>query len=204
MAQAFRRLGSEVTVLEAGALANDDPELVALLLETLRAEGIDIREGVKIARVAKRGRTAVRLMLGAEGGETLDATHLLVTGRQPELDELGLKEAGIAFDERGIAVDERLRTRNAHVYAIGDVVAGARPTPHSARYQGGLVIRSILGAGGKGRPEHLPDVTFTDPELARVGLSEAEARGALAGFQFSAGRFPRTSAPTPRPGPAVW
>ena len=175
-AQAFRRLGSEVTVLEAGrALTDADPELVSLLVETLRAEGIDIREDVQIARVAKRGRSAVRLMLGAEGAETLDATHLLVTARRPNVDEIGLEKAGITFDEWGIAVDERLRTRNPQIYAVGDVVRDASTMLHTAEYQAARVIRSILAGGGTGRPQQMPKVTLTDPELASVGLSEAEA-----------------------------
>lgn len=179
MAQAFRRLGSAVTVLEAeSALAKDDPELAALLLETLRSEGIDIREGAKVTRVARRGRSGARVTLeGADGAENLDATHLLVaTGRRPDLDDLGLKQARVRFDENGIKVNGRLRTRNRRVYAIGDVAGGPRFT-HWAGYQAGLVVRSILFRfGGKVRPDILPWVTFTEPELAHVGLSEAEAR----------------------------
>ncbi len=178
LAQAFRRLGSEVTVLETSrALSRDDPEPAALLLETLRAEGVDIREGVGIARVSRRGRTAMRVTLEGERGESLDATHLLIAaGRRPDLESLGLREAGIRFDARGIAVNDKLRTRNPRVYAIGDVADGPRFT-HWAAYQAGLVVRTMLFRfGGKVRPELLPWVTFTEPELAHVGLSEAEAR----------------------------
>jgi pyruvate/2-oxoglutarate dehydrogenase complex dihydrolipoamide dehydrogenase (E3) component len=179
MAQAFRRLGSEVTVLEAAKpFAKDDPELSALLLETLRGEGIDIREGVKIGRVARRGRTGVRVTLG-EGDEAvhLDGTHLLVAaGRRADVAELGLEEAGVAFEESGIRVNNRLRTTNRRVYAIGDVTGGPQFT-HWAGYQAGLVVRSILFRfGGAVRREILPWVTFTDPELAHVGLTEEEAR----------------------------
>ncbi len=178
LAQAFRRLGSEVTVLEAAkALAHDDAELSALLLEKLHAEGIDVREGVKVTRAARRGRTGVRVTLEAEGEVGhVDGTHLLVaTGRKPEVADLGLEEAGIAFDKSGIKVNARLRTRNRRVYAIGDVAGGPQFT-HWAGYTGGLVVRSILFRfGGKARPDILPWVTFTDPELAHVGLSEAEA-----------------------------
>lgn len=178
IAQAFRRLGSDVTVLEAGkALANDDPELTALLLETLRAEEIGIREGVTVARVTRRGRSGVRITLGhGDRQENIDATHLLVAvGRRPDLNDLGLKEARILFDERGIRVNSRLRTKNRRVYAIGDVISAPRFT-HWAGYQANLVVRSMLFRfGGKLRPDILPWVTFTDPELAHVGLSEAEA-----------------------------
>ena len=179
MAQAFRRLGSEVTVLDAGrALSRDDPELAALLLEDLRREGIVIREGVEVARVARRGRAGIRVVLQeGERGSHADGTHLLVaTGRQPDLAELGLEAAGVAFDKNGVTVNSRLRTRNRRIYAIGDVAGGPQFT-HWAGYQAGLALRSILFRfGGKLRPEILPWVTFTDPELAHVGLTEAEAR----------------------------
>ncbi len=178
MAQAFRRLGSEVVVLEAAkALAKDDPELSALLLERLRFEGVEIREGAKVVRVARRGRSAVRVTLDS-GGESalLDGTHLLVaTGRRPDFADLGLREAGVAFDKTGIKVNAKLRTRNRRIYAIGDVAGGPQFT-HWAGYQAGQVVRSILFRfGGRVRPEILPWVTFTDPELAHVGLSEADA-----------------------------
>lgn len=178
MAQAFRRLGSQVTVLDAGtALARDDRELAALLLESLRSEGIEIREGVAIARVARRGRSGVRVTLEGEDPTIIDGSNILIAaGRRPEFDELGLQEARIAFDERGIKVNSRLRTRNRRVYAVGDVIGGAQFT-HWGSYQAGLVVRSILFRfGGRMRPELLSWVTFTEPELAHVGLSEEEAR----------------------------
>jgi pyruvate/2-oxoglutarate dehydrogenase complex dihydrolipoamide dehydrogenase (E3) component len=180
MAQAFSRLGSEVTVLEAGtALAHDDRELTALLLETLRAEGIDIREGVNAVRVARRGRSGIRVTVET-GGETsyVDGSHLLIAaGRKADVEGLGLEEAGIAFDQRGIRINARLRTRNRRVYAIGDAVSGNPQFTHWAGYQAGLVVRSALFRfGGKLQPDILPWVTFTEPELAHVGLSEAEAR----------------------------
>ena len=179
LAQAFRRLGSNVTVLEAGkALPRDDPELGALLVETLRAEGVEIRENVEVTKVAKRGRAGVRLTI-EEGGATriVDGSHLLLAaGRRPDCDGLDLAAAGIAFDERGIQVDRRLRTSNPLVYAIGDVTGGPQFT-HWASHQAGLVVRSILFRfGGKLQNDLLPWVTFTDPELAHVGLTEAEAR----------------------------
>jgi pyruvate/2-oxoglutarate dehydrogenase complex dihydrolipoamide dehydrogenase (E3) component len=179
MAQAFRRLGSRVTVLEAGMpLAKDDPELSALLLTALRGEGIDIREGAEVVKVAPHGRSGVRVVLrDGERTRNIDGSHLLVAaGRRPDTAELGLQEAGIAFDKRGIKVDSRLRTSNRRVYAIGDVSGGPQFT-HWAGYQAGLVVRSILFRfGGRVQPDQLPWVTFTDPEFAHVGLTEAEAR----------------------------
>jgi pyruvate/2-oxoglutarate dehydrogenase complex dihydrolipoamide dehydrogenase (E3) component len=180
LAQAFRRLGSKVTVLEAGkALARDNPELSALLLESLRAEEIDVREGAKVLRVARRGRSGVRVTLEGAGDspENIDGTHLLLAaGRRPDLDELDLGKARVRFDAKGIRVNKRLRTRNRRIYAIGDAVGSARFT-HWASYHAGLVVRSILFRfGGKVRNDILPWVTFTEPELAHVGLAEDEAR----------------------------
>jgi pyruvate/2-oxoglutarate dehydrogenase complex dihydrolipoamide dehydrogenase (E3) component len=179
MAQAFHRLGAQVTVLEAGtALAKDDPELSALLLETLRAEGIDIRENCKVSRVGRRGRSGVRVTFGEPPRtDYIDGTHLLLAaGREPDIERLGLKEAGVPFNPTGIKVNARLRTRNRHIYAIGDVAGGPQFT-HWASYQAGLVVRSILFRfGGRVRRALLPWVIFTDPELAHVGLTEAEAR----------------------------
>jgi pyruvate/2-oxoglutarate dehydrogenase complex dihydrolipoamide dehydrogenase (E3) component len=179
LAQAFGRLGSEVTVLEAGeALSREDPECAAQLLQDLRAEGIVIEEHVTVTRAARRGRNALRLTLGeGEAARQVEGTHLLVAaGRRPNIDGLGLEAAGIAFDARGIRTNSRLRTRNRRVYAVGDVAGGPQFT-HWAGYEAGLALRSILFRfGGKVRPELLPWVTFTDPELAHVGLTEDEAR----------------------------
>jgi pyruvate/2-oxoglutarate dehydrogenase complex dihydrolipoamide dehydrogenase (E3) component len=178
MAQAFRRLGSEVTVLEAGAaLAKEDPECAALLLETLRREGIDIREQSAVERVARRGRNGIRVKFSSCGGsESVDGTHLLIAaGRRPDVNGLGLEAAGIAFDAHGIKVNARLRTGNRRVYAIGDCAGGPQFT-HWAGYGAGQVVRSILFRfGGRVNPDLLPWVTFTDPELAHVGLTEAAA-----------------------------
>jgi pyruvate/2-oxoglutarate dehydrogenase complex dihydrolipoamide dehydrogenase (E3) component len=178
IAQAFRRLGSELIVLEAEkVLADDDHELATLLLQSLRSEGIDIREKANVTRVTRRGRSGVRIAVDHGGVvENLDATHLFVaTGRRPDLNDLGLLEGRIAFDELGIKVNRRFRTTNRRVYAIGDVTPGPRFS-HWAAYQAELVVRSILFRfGGKPRRDILPWVTFTEPELAHVGLSEEEA-----------------------------
>jgi pyruvate/2-oxoglutarate dehydrogenase complex dihydrolipoamide dehydrogenase (E3) component len=187
MAQAFRRLGSEVAVVEAArALSKDDPEVAALLVESLRGEGVDIREGAKIGRVARRGRAGLRVTFhDGERERFVDGSHLFVAaGRKIDVDDLGLAEAGIEFDAQGIKVDSRLRTRNRSVYAIGDVVGGPQFT-HWAGYQAGLVVRSILFRfGGKLNPMLLPWVTFTDPELAHIGLTEEEARRRYRGLQI--------------------
>jgi pyruvate/2-oxoglutarate dehydrogenase complex dihydrolipoamide dehydrogenase (E3) component len=182
LAQAFRRLGSEVTVLEAGQpLAKDDPECAAIVLDQLARDGVVVRAGTRVLSVTKvRTRIAVLVTGMAEDDaptETIEGTHLLVaTGRQAAVDGLDLDKAGIRTGRDGIVVDKRLRTSNKRVYAIGDVVGGLRFT-HVANAHAGIVIRNALfRLPAKLRIETIPWVTFTEPELAQVGLTEAEAR----------------------------
>ncbi len=176
LAQAFRRLGSAVTVLEAAEpLSREDPECAAVVLGQLAREGVSIRSGVKIARVEPA--SSVRVVLGGEGEEAIEGSHLLVaTGRRPTVEGLGLDEAGIKYQRKGIVVDKGLRTTNRKVYAIGDVAGGLQFT-HAANYHAGLVIRNALfRLPVKANDDVIPRVTFTDPELAQVGLTEAEAK----------------------------
>jgi pyruvate/2-oxoglutarate dehydrogenase complex dihydrolipoamide dehydrogenase (E3) component len=177
MAQAHRRLGSAVTVLEgARALGRDDPEAVALVLAQLRAEGIAINEDAAVTSVAgKDGAITVQTAAGA----SITGTHLLVAvGRRPVFDNLGLDQAAVAHSPKGISVDAGLRTSNPRIYAIGDVTGGAQFT-HVAGYQAGLILRPMLfGLRARTRTDHIPRATYTDPELAQVGLTEAEARKA--------------------------
>ncbi|HUD50678.1 dihydrolipoyl dehydrogenase family protein [Parvibaculum sp.] len=178
LAQAHRRLGSKVTVIEAAkVLAKDDPELSAFVADRLIREGVDIREGAKVARVeGEAGRISVTV---EEGGttSTIEGTHLLVaTGRKPTTDGLDLDKAGIETDAHGIKVDDRLRTRNKRVFAIGDAIGGLQFT-HVANYHAGIVIRNALfRLPAKVDYGAIPWVTYTDPELAHVGITEAEAR----------------------------
>jgi pyruvate/2-oxoglutarate dehydrogenase complex dihydrolipoamide dehydrogenase (E3) component len=178
LAQAHRRLGSKVTVLEAFTpLGKDDPELAAVVLKRLEAEGVEILDGVRVEKV-ERSRSGVRAYLAGDGeSTTLEASHLLVAaGRAPNLDGLGLEAAGIAFERGGIKVSRKLKTSNKRVYAIGDV-AGSLQFTHMANYQAGLVIRNALfRLPVKASAAAIPWVTFTDPELAHVGLTEDEAR----------------------------
>ncbi len=176
LAQAFRRLGSAVTVLEAAEpLSREDPECAAIVLDQLAREGVSIRSGVKIARVEPAA--SVRVMLGGEAEEAIEGSHLLVaTGRRPTVEGLGLDAAGIKYERKGIVVDKGLRTTNRKVYAIGDVAGGLQFT-HAANYHAGLVIRNALfRLPVKANDDVIPRVTFTDPELAHVGLTEAEAK----------------------------
>jgi pyruvate/2-oxoglutarate dehydrogenase complex dihydrolipoamide dehydrogenase (E3) component len=181
LAQAFCRLGAAVTVLEAARpLAKDDAECAAVVLDALVRDGVALRSGVAIKRVGRvRGRIQVALDApGAEEGEeTIEGTHLLVAaGRRPNIEDLDLAAAGIAHAPRGITVDKRLRTTNKRVYAIGDVT-GALQFTHVASYHAGLVIRNALFRLPVKADHHaIPWVTYTDPELAHVGLGEEEAR----------------------------
>ena len=178
MAQAHRRLGSQVTVIEAlKPLAKDDPELTAVVLSALEAEGIEILAETAVISAAKSERGVVLEV--SMGGETrrIAGSHLLVaTGRTPNIEDLGLETAGIEYTKRGVKIDDSLRTTNRKVYAIGDVAGGLQFT-HVAGYHAGLVIKNALfRLPVKASAAPIPWVTFTDPELAHVGLTEAEAR----------------------------
>ncbi len=175
LAQAHRRLGSKVTVLEAAAfLAKDDAELSAIVLKRLRAEGIDLRAPAKIARVE---RAAAGMTVILEDGERLDATHLLVAaGRAPIVERLDLEKADVAHTRQGITVDASQRTSNRHVWAIGDC-NGLYAFTHMAGYEASLFIRGALfRAPARLDASIVPWSTYTDPELAQVGLSEHAAR----------------------------
>jgi pyruvate/2-oxoglutarate dehydrogenase complex dihydrolipoamide dehydrogenase (E3) component len=179
MAQAHRRLGARVTILDAASiLPKDDPEAVDVVRKRLIAEGIDIRERIKIARVEKHGAGIAVVLAGADGrDEPLTGSHLLIAaGRKVNVEGLGLEAAGVDYTPRGITVDARLRTTNPKVYAAGDVAGGYQFT-HLAGYHAGIIIRNILfRVPAKANPAAMPWVTYTDPELAHVGLTEAEAR----------------------------
>lgn len=179
LAQAHRRLGSDVTVIEAfSALGKDDPELSAIVLEQILSEGIVIREGAKVSKVERRGKTGITVHVETENGtDTINGTHLLVAaGRAVNVEGVGLKEAGIEYDRKGVKVDKSLRTGNRRVYAIGDIAGGFQFT-HVAGYHAGLVIRSILfRLPVKQNRLIIPWATYTDPELAHVGMTEEEAR----------------------------
>jgi pyruvate/2-oxoglutarate dehydrogenase complex dihydrolipoamide dehydrogenase (E3) component len=173
MAQAHRRLGARVTILDvANILPKDDQDAVAVVRSRLVAEGIELIEGTSISRLDKT-EIGVRVKL-ANG--TIDGSHLLIAaGRQPNIENLGLEAAGIAVSKRGVTVDARLRTTNPRVYAAGDVAGGYQFT-HLASYHAGIIIKNALfRIPAKSQPAALPWVTYTDPELAHVGLTQAEA-----------------------------
>jgi pyruvate/2-oxoglutarate dehydrogenase complex dihydrolipoamide dehydrogenase (E3) component len=177
LAQAYRRLGSQVTVLEAAVpLSREDQECSAIVVDALAREGVTIRSGVKIAQVRRVG-TRVEVALSGDSGETIEGTDLLVaTGRRPNIAELALEAAGVRYGPAGIEVDKRFATSNRRVYAIGDVI-GAPQFTHAANLQAGLIVRHLLfRLPVKMNAERIPRVIFTDPELAHVGLTDEEAR----------------------------
>jgi pyruvate/2-oxoglutarate dehydrogenase complex dihydrolipoamide dehydrogenase (E3) component len=179
LAQAFRRLGSRVTVVERNAalIHREDPDVTAGVGELFRDEGIEVSTGTTLARVEGVSGEAVRLYGTHNGAEVvIEGTHLLAAGgRTPNTDGIGLDRAGIETDPRGhVTVDERLRTTAAGVWAVGDC-AGSPHFTHVA-YDDFRVVRDDLAGGSRvttGR--QVPFCLFTDPELARVGLSEREA-----------------------------
>ncbi len=178
MAQAHRRLGSRVTVLDlARMLPKDDPEAVDVVRRMFFAEGIETTESVEILRLEKR-EGGLSVIIKSEGGERrIDGSHLLLaTGRRPNLKHLNLDAAGVRYTPKGIEVDARLRTSNKRIFAAGDVIGGYQFT-HMANYHAGIVIRNALfRLPAKSNPKALPWVTYTDPELSQVGLTEADAR----------------------------
>lgn len=181
LAQAFSNLGSRVTVVEmATILFRDDPELVEQLRERLTSDGIDLVENARVESVS-RADDGVRLTAADSDGNQLeiDGSHLLVaTGRIPALGDLDLPAAGIESTPRGIVVDRSMRTSNRRVYAIGDA-AGRWQQTHIAGYEAGIVVRNALfRLPAKADYSAVPRVTYCEPELATVGLGEAEARSA--------------------------
>jgi len=178
LAQAYGRLGVDTTIIDSNAaLPDEDPELATIVVDRLRAEGVRIRDRVAISGIARR-RGGIRVTVMEGGAEIpIDGSHLLVVaGRLPDVADLGLAAAGIAYDNQGVTVDRHMRTTNRRVYAIGDVVAGPAVSARGDR-QAELVLRSILYRLPKrGISADVPVVTYTDPGLARIGISESEAR----------------------------
>ncbi len=178
LGQAVARFGVEVTIVEAGPrlLGPEEPEAGATLQEVLEAEGLTVRVGVGAERVvAEPGGVAVTLA----GGEVVRAERLLVaTGRSADLAAAGLGSVGVDVEARTVDVDERCRVADG-VWAIGDIT-GKGAFTHVSMYQAGVVIRDILGDEGPAADySALPHVTFTDPEVGSVGLTEAQARERL-------------------------
>ena len=177
LSQALQRLGCAVTVLEAQPrlLGTEEPEAAELLTRLLTTEGVALHTGTEAATVAHDGD---RFTVTGRRGERFAAERLLVaTGRRVELDRLGVSALGVAGDARALPVDDRLRVVGAPgVWAVGDAT-GKGAFTHMSMYQADIAVRAILGQGGRAAEYRaVPRVTFTDPEIGAVGLTEAQAR----------------------------
>jgi len=175
LGQAFRRLGSKVTLIEAAAiLGREEPDAAAVVIDQLTADGVTLLPGHK----AKRIEPGPVVVVDAPDGEKrISGSHLLVAvGRTPSIEALNLDAAGVAFDKAGVKTDKALRTSNPRVFAIGDV-AGRGQFTHLAGAHASLFVRKALFAAPINADALVvPRVTYCSPELASVGLTEAQAR----------------------------
>jgi pyruvate/2-oxoglutarate dehydrogenase complex dihydrolipoamide dehydrogenase (E3) component len=179
LGQAFQRLGTQVTLVQRRAylLPKEEPEARELIAARLRADGVDLRLGATPARVAPDGRALV-VETGGGSEARIEFDRILVAaGRRPETDDLGLDTIGAELDEKGgVKVDDRLATTARGVYAAGDAVT-ALPFTHVAGYHGRTVVANALfRTRARVSYDAVPWATFTDPEVGRVGLTEADAR----------------------------
>ncbi len=174
MAQAHARLGVKTTLIEMNRiLQGHKRRFVEPVEKSLIDDGVNILENTFVKRVEK-DKADIKLHLSS--GEVFVVSDLLIaTGRVPNIEQLALEQAGVKYSELGVNVDKNLRTTNRSVYAIGDIVDGLRFT-HTASYHAGLVLKKILlGLPSKLRTDHIPQVTYTDPEIASVGLNFDDA-----------------------------
>jgi pyruvate/2-oxoglutarate dehydrogenase complex dihydrolipoamide dehydrogenase (E3) component len=175
MAQAFRRLGAKVTLLASSdrVLPRDDPAVSPVLGEVFEAEGIDLRHNARAERTWQ-DENGIHLVAGDD--EVVGDALLVTAGRRPNVDGLDLDRASVAYSAKGIQVNHHLRTSQRHIYAAGDCI-GRHQFTHYAGWQAVIAVRNALLPGAsKGLPEWVPWTTFTDPEVAHVGLTEAQAR----------------------------
>ncbi len=190
LAQAYRRFGSEVTIVDPAphVLGHEDEDVSVAIEEVLRAEGLELRLGVKVESVS--GGPG-RVNVAVEGGATVEGTHLLVaTGRRPNTDDLGCEAAGVKLDPRGfVAVDDHYRTSAPGVYAVGDVTGGPQFT-HVAWDDHRLLLDLLDGKPARGRAGRVvPYTAYTDPQVAGVGMTEKEARAAKVRYEAAAMPF---------------
>jgi pyruvate/2-oxoglutarate dehydrogenase complex dihydrolipoamide dehydrogenase (E3) component len=181
MGQALSRIGSDVTIIQRAArlLPREDPEISAVLHDAFAGEGIKILLSANPVRVTREGseKEIVVEQDGATYGIRCDEI-LVAVGRKPSIDTLNLDAAGIKTNAKGIIVDKRLRTNRPHIYAVGDCNGGPQFT-HWAEHEARIATRNALYRGSSKRSmQTLPWVTFTDPEVARVGMTVDEARNA--------------------------
>jgi pyruvate/2-oxoglutarate dehydrogenase complex dihydrolipoamide dehydrogenase (E3) component len=185
MAQAHVRLGCKVTVLEGRTiLPKDDQELTAIVRTALTRDGVILRENATVTRTEKTSSGVAVFIKSAAGEEIIEGSHILIAaGRRPNVEGMGLENAGIKFSAKGVEVDSGLVTTNRKVFAIGDVAGGLQFT-HVAGYHAGLVIRrALFRVPAKNETRAIPWCTYTDPELAHVGLTEAAAKEQMSGVK---------------------
>jgi pyruvate/2-oxoglutarate dehydrogenase complex dihydrolipoamide dehydrogenase (E3) component len=181
LAQTFARFGSQVTLANRGAqvLPKEDRDAARLVEKAMIADGVDLRLGSRFIEVRRDGGDTTLVLESERGRETVAADALLVaTGRLPNVEDLGAEAAGVALGERGVVVDDRLRTTNPRVYALGDVCSRHQFT-HAADAHARMVVQNALFYG-RARVSRLvmPWCTYTSPEVAHVGMSAAEAEKA--------------------------
>lgn len=187
LAQAFQRLGSRVTVVEFldQIMGPEDGDVAAIVRGRLEAEGMQILTGTKALRAGRRADAITLAVSPAKGGEPreLEADALLVaTGRRPNVEGLALEAAGVTYGPKGIPTDARMRTNRAHIFAAGDV-NGVLPFTHVAGYEGGIALtNAVLRLPRKADYAKVPWCTYTDPEVASIGLNEKRAQ--QAGFAY--------------------
>ncbi len=179
LAQAFRRLGSEVTLVEMGAqfLAREDPDAARILLDSFERDGVRVLLETALKKVESAGG-AKRLTLEGKGGaETLEVDEILVgVGRAPNVEGLGLEAVGVKFGRNGVEVNDKLQTTNPRIFAAGDICLPFKFT-HTADFAARIVIQNALFPGSKNLSSlTIPWCTYTDPEIAHVGLYERDAR----------------------------
>jgi pyruvate/2-oxoglutarate dehydrogenase complex dihydrolipoamide dehydrogenase (E3) component len=184
LAQSYRRLGTQVTVVEAGgALAGSDPELSAIALQRLREEGAEIREGTTVTAILGRSQGIGVAIHSTEGDATLDVSHILLAeARVPDIDALDLDRGSIQrqkADTRRPQDSAGLKTSNRRVYAIGDAAGGGQSAALAVWQAEQAVRGAVLGVPVRLDPALVPTITYTDPEIAQVGLTEEEARKKL-------------------------
>ncbi|GAB4341387.1 MAG: FAD-dependent oxidoreductase [Desulfobulbaceae bacterium] len=187
MAQAFRRLGSRVRIIQRSGqiLSREDRDMADTVLEALRREGVEVHLDSTVVDARQENGVRSITVAGSDGGEeTFSAdTVLLALGRVPNTAGLGLEKIGVAMTPRGITVDNRLRTSHKHIFAAGDVT-GAFQFTHAAGYEGGIVVsNAVFRLPRKADYTFMPWCTYTDPELASIGMNEKRAREA--GIDYS-------------------
>jgi len=194
LGQAFRRLGSDVTIVDIAApLGRNEPEHASALVKALEDEGVIFHAPAKTKAIRKSGRSIV---IELEDGSELKGSHLLVAaGRAPNVNDLNLEAAGVEYDRRGVETDANLRTSNPKVFAAGDVAKGKGGLTHAAGYHASVLIKAFyfmppflnrIMAKANGT---IPASIYSEPELANIGMSEADAKDAGIDYRVTFAEF---------------